>query len=504
MYRVIVFIVCVFILVFASIVHADFPAEETWRIELDTAATVLGPYWQDEDGQTFFLVGTRSQVLIISEEEIVWESPELSGYVSALNHVDFGVGDGQEIIAATVDADSGRIYIFSGDDYDEHIEYAMFGEWGNIDPTWGGEMANDKYIRTIKVFETMLPDSNKVVFTGNRGIYADGGYGGDRNYYESGRIDKYSLRNSHSLDSITIGTVIDSKIFNLNNDEEILIAGTQQFGESWADRPPSRSSFSRCSISLLNNDLDVIASTNLAGYRHDLWEADNLARYYSLQTLNHEDGESLLFASYRDSTGFHLAKLTIPELEIIKCIPIERIAYNLQIFDLQDDNGCQYLICFCTGNWIGIVDIEEFVIVDGGNFLDEPVIRTHISNFDNDRDLEMAAITRNEFIMFDLGELPVNPSSQLPWKPEQYAITAAYPNPFNNSTRIEYQVAQPGQISLSLFDLTGKEVTRLFKGWKQAGVYNQMLNGVGLPSGNYVLTLNANNMKVTKSIQLLK
>ena len=504
MFRTMLTITCACILVITSISIADFPAEEAWRVELDTTATVLGPSWQDDEGQTFFLISTSNQVLIVSEDEIIWESPELSGYVSALEHADFGVGDGPEIIAATVDADSGRIHSFSGDDFDEHGEHAILGEWGHIDPYSGGVEESNRRITTLGVFECAFPDSNKEILIGNRGFYGSGSYGGAHSSEESGRIYRYSLRNNGLFDSLGIGTVVESKIFNFNNDEQVLIVGFHWCGEYRCYQPPVWTSSSSCGVRLLNNNVEIVNNIVFASYRGDTDQFRNLARYYALQTSNIDD-DDLLFSSYRDSEAFRLAKLTIPDLEIVRCITTGRAVRDLQIYNLQDDDAPQYLICFCSDNWTYIVDIDDFAIVRGGVYLDLPrILKTSIGNFDDDEDLEMAVLTTEAFVMYDLGRLSVPSTSEPPWSPERYAITAAYPNPFNSSTRIEYSVSQPGWIALTLHDLTGREVVQLADGWRSAGNYNLVLNANNLPSGSYLIRFDAGYVKDSRRIVLVR
>ena len=64
-----------------------------------------------------------------------------------------------------------------------------------------------------------------------------------------------------------------------------------------------------------------------------------------------------------------------------------------------------------------------------------------------------------------------------------------YPNPFTDSTIIEYQVGRPGPIILELFNTLGQHVRTLANGHHQTGTYSTVLYGRGLGSGVYFYQL---------------
>ena len=48
--------------------------------------------------------------------------------------------------------------------------------------------------------------------------------------------------------------------------------------------------------------------------------------------------------------------------------------------------------------------------------------------------------------------------------PEAWSLMQNYPNPFNPSTSIEFSLAQPGIVTLKVYDLIGREVAALIDG----------------------------------------
>ena len=88
--------------------------------------------------------------------------------------------------------------------------------------------------------------------------------------------------------------------------------------------------------------------------------------------------------------------------------------------------------------------------------------------------------------------------------PTEYALSNAYPNPFNPTTTIEYSLPQSGDVSLIIYNLTGQEVTRLVSEVQQAGYHQVTWNAANVPSGIYFYRLQAGDFVQTKKIVLLK
>ncbi len=98
--------------------------------------------------------------------------------------------------------------------------------------------------------------------------------------------------------------------------------------------------------------------------------------------------------------------------------------------------------------------------------------------------------------------------------PEETALLANYPNPFNPETWIPYQLAEPAAVTLTIYDMSGKVVRRLAVGHQAAGIYrsrsraaywdgrNQL--GEPLASGLYFYTLTAGEFTETRRMLILK
>lgn len=91
--------------------------------------------------------------------------------------------------------------------------------------------------------------------------------------------------------------------------------------------------------------------------------------------------------------------------------------------------------------------------------------------------------------------------------PDKFELNQNYPNPFNPTTRIDYSIPSNGNVSLSIFDATGKEVSRLVNGNQTAGYYSVDFNASNLASGIYYYRIEVTgNTKFaeTKKMLLLK
>lgn len=86
----------------------------------------------------------------------------------------------------------------------------------------------------------------------------------------------------------------------------------------------------------------------------------------------------------------------------------------------------------------------------------------------------------------------------------KYKLNANYPNPFNPSTKINYELEKSGFTKLEIFDILGRSVKVLVNEYKQAGNYTFEFNGSNLPSGVYIYRLESNGFVSTKRMVLIK
>ena len=88
--------------------------------------------------------------------------------------------------------------------------------------------------------------------------------------------------------------------------------------------------------------------------------------------------------------------------------------------------------------------------------------------------------------------------------PQEYALSQNHPNPFNPVTSIEFAIPKDGEISLTLFDINGREIEKLASGIFHAGYHTLDWDASNLSSGIYFYRLSAPGFIDTKKMILLK
>ena len=93
--------------------------------------------------------------------------------------------------------------------------------------------------------------------------------------------------------------------------------------------------------------------------------------------------------------------------------------------------------------------------------------------------------------------------------PAEFSISQNFPNPFNPVTSITFDVAEMDEVSLIVYDLTGKEVATLVSGIYAPGTYNLEWNAVnnsgdGIVSGMYIYRYISSEKAITRKMLYLK
>ncbi len=88
--------------------------------------------------------------------------------------------------------------------------------------------------------------------------------------------------------------------------------------------------------------------------------------------------------------------------------------------------------------------------------------------------------------------------------PADFALEQNYPNPFNPSTTIEFSIERAQAITLTVYDVLGREVRVLADGVQPAGRYSVSFDGSGLAGGTYLYVLRTEQHVSVKKMTLLK
>lgn len=88
--------------------------------------------------------------------------------------------------------------------------------------------------------------------------------------------------------------------------------------------------------------------------------------------------------------------------------------------------------------------------------------------------------------------------------PNVYSLAQNYPNPFNPSTLIQYSIAEPGNVTLEVYNMLGQKVAQLVNGTQNAGAHTVQFDASALSSGVYIYQLKAGNYLETRKMMLIK
>ena len=90
-----------------------------------------------------------------------------------------------------------------------------------------------------------------------------------------------------------------------------------------------------------------------------------------------------------------------------------------------------------------------------------------------------------------------------------FKLQLPYPNPFNNSINIQFEILNPGNVNINIYDVNGKWITTLVNKNISSGMHLVKWNGLDsrgmeVASGLYLLTMKFGENVKTKTLNLVK
>jgi len=79
-----------------------------------------------------------------------------------------------------------------------------------------------------------------------------------------------------------------------------------------------------------------------------------------------------------------------------------------------------------------------------------------------------------------------------------------YPNPFNPSTNIKFDIPKPGYIIVNIYDITGKLIMTTYSCYTDKLAHNFQVDMKNFTSGIYIYTVEYNNQRISIKMILLK
>jgi outer membrane protein assembly factor BamB len=132
-----------------------------------------------------------------------------------------------------------------------------------------------------------------------------------------------------------------------------------------------------------------------------------------------------------------------------------------------------------------------------------------LPDIDGNGSWEILAGNRSGVIQALSGGLELSAVPSHAASPEVFALKPNYPNPFNLSTTIPYELATDGHVTLAIYDLLGRRVTTLVSTIQAKGSHQVLWNGTDatgttIASGVYFVQMRTEHFLATHKMMLLK
>ncbi|GMQ81737.1 MAG: hypothetical protein BMS9Abin05_1172 [Rhodothermia bacterium] len=165
-------------------------------------------------------------------------------------------------------------------------------------------------------------------------------------------------------------------------------------------------------------------------------------------------------------------------------------------FDISSDGD--------PGNAFRVDDLSRSISYDGGNpgtvfsvFQQLDFVRGALYYSFGNFKLEP------ETLAGDVGNV-INVGTESDDVPERFALKQNFPNPFNPTTSISYEIPRSGLVTLDVFDSLGRRVRSLVNREQLAGSYEITFDARSLASGIYLYRLTTVNEVISRTMILLK
>ena len=233
--------------------------------------------------------------------------------------------------------------------------------------------------------------------------------------------------------------------------------------------------------------LNALSRTEMVRHLRKLWSQDEDAAMLLVNSLRqnqsseHQRLADLFYLQYQASEG-NLVSATAIGSDLLEKPDLS-----------ADDKDFVYRRLYHLNLYSGEVDEAERLLASLVNLATE--------------DSETESLV--EEFQTKVGRAPVLQTTSVEADRESFEIASAsavanYPNPFNPTTEIRFTLAEGTDVTLTVYDVTGRIVAELFNGSLGAGDQRITWDASGFPSGTYLYRLVAGDHVQTKSMILMK
>jgi len=497
----------------------DFPTEEFAQVALrhGTGAAICES-WLEPDGEPRMLVALRDSVIagatrlaIMGLNEVIWESEPIPGGSTVGKRIVFSEQDVRFYTGWLADT-SGWVREFRGDGFADSHDYRIGSYW--TDNHRGIDLAHDNRRVTHFIDNAGLMEDAPSIYL-SRAVYSED-YDEVRGFYSNNysQLVELSVENGELTIIGQTEIITDCKWVVIPGfDQQHLLTG------SWSSR------------SLIHVDgywnttvLTTPLSDDSVRYRNTLCSAilpgpvSGWCYFFSYRRQGEGDDRCLALSPRFDPnqgqygqcfpTVFELAGDGWP---IASSVALDNIVQwgsgPIRFWQTINDTVQQFGLIpvrIADDDHIKmvVIDLQYFTLAELVDFVPNTGYVETVDMGAN-ADPVLACLFTGQVKYYRVGSLNA-PQSDTPNHPLVICLQSPFPNPFNSSTTISYTLPRPGRYALDVVDITGRLVTRLSDGWREAGSYREVWDGGGIGSGTYLLRLRAGNNEFTNTIELIK
>jgi len=170
------------------------------------------------------------------------------------------------------------------------------------------------------------------------------------------------------------------------------------------------------------------------------------------------------------------------DIEVSPWYTVDWYGWKLVSWDMKNDG---------TGSWIGDGNLSGALYFDSFQFTYNPGSEnTGVYYLDDLRVVKTSIVSD---VKSDDSEIPT-----------EFVLNQNYPNPFNPSTVIKYSLPASGFVTLSVYDILGKQIAVLVNEYQSAGTFSYTFDASQFASGMYIYKIQAGDKSQTHKMMLIK
>ena len=161
--------------------------------------------------------------------------------------------------------------------------------------------------------------------------------------------------------------------------------------------------------------------------------------------------------------------------------------------------------------WISALDVYalagQFTAFDttlSGIRVDDGILDFYFSAVDYGEGYDYSGPFLNAMVIEQDSLFSLETDPDIILRKDQIHLFENYPNPFNPTTTFRYSLSNPGESKLTLYTVTGQQVSQIIKGYSTVGNHQVVWSASDLSSGLYIARLVHNTDIKTKKILLVK